>query len=109
MTGVQTCALPILHGNTISTDTGFKTRRMDAILEEIRGFFAVHQACGTHPGGIHVELTGDDVTEVLGGAEEIVEETLADRYETLVDPRLNHQQALEMAFLVAEALQEIRP
>lgn len=98
-----------MHGNTISTDTGFKTRRMDAILEEIRGFFAVHQACGTHPGGIHVELTGDDVTEVLGGAEEIVEETLADRYETLVDPRLNHQQALEMAFLVAEALQESQP
>lgn len=96
-----------MHGNTISTDTGFKTRRMDAILEEIRGFFAVHQACGTHPGGIHVELTGDDVTEVLGGAEEIVEETLGERYETLVDPRLNHQQALEMAFLVAEALQEI--
>ncbi|MBR5949996.1 MAG: 3-deoxy-7-phosphoheptulonate synthase class II [Actinomycetaceae bacterium] len=98
-----------MHGNTISTDNGFKTRRMDAILEEIRGFFAVHQACGTHPAGIHVELTGDDVTEVLGGAEEIVEETLAERYETLVDPRLNHQQSLEMAFLVAEALQEIKP
>lgn len=96
-----------MHGNTISTDTGFKTRRMDAILKEIRGFFAVHEECGTHPGGIHVELTGDDVTEVLGGAEEIVEETLADRYETLVDPRLNHQQSLEMAFLVAEALRDI--
>ena len=95
-----------MHGNTITADNGFKTRKMSAIIEEIKGFFDVHASLGTHPGGIHVELTGDDVTEVLGGAEEIVEETLAERYETLVDPRLNHQQSLEMAFLVAEALQE---
>lgn len=95
-----------MHGNTITASNGLKTRRMSDILAEIRGFFDAHRACGTYPGGIHVELTGDDVTEVLGGAEEIVEDTLAARYETLVDPRLNHQQSLEMAFLVAEALCE---
>lgn len=97
-----------MHGNTISAENGYKTRKMSAIIKEIRGFFAVHDSLGTHPGGIHVELTGDDVTEVLGGAEEISVEGLADRYETLVDPRLNHQQSLEMAFLVAEALQDIK-
>ena len=97
-----------MHGNTISAANGYKTRKMSAILKEIRGFFAVHDSLGTHPGGIHVELTGDDVTEVLGGSEEISVEGLADRYETLVDPRLNHQQSLEMAFLVAEALQDIK-
>ncbi len=97
-----------MHGNTISAENGYKTRKMSAILKEIRGFFAVHESLGTHPGGMHVELTGDDVTEVLGGSEEISVEGLADRYETLVDPRLNHQQSLEMAFLVAEALRDIQ-
>ncbi len=96
-----------MHGNTISAASGLKTRRLGSIMEEIRGFFAVHQDAGTHPGGIHVELTGDDVTEVLGGSEEIVEDTLGERYETLVDPRLNHQQSLEMAFLVAEQLSAV--
>lgn len=93
-----------MHGNTITTANGYKTRRFDTIMDEVRGFFEVHRAAGTHPGGIHVELTGDDVTECLGGGEHIDEATLARRYETLVDPRLNHQQSLEMAFEVAEML-----
>ena len=96
-----------MHGNTISAANGMKTRRLEDILAEIKGFFAVHEELGTHPGGIHVELTGDDVTEVLGGAEEVVEDTLGERYRTLVDPRLNHQQALEMAFIVAEMLRDV--
>ncbi len=96
-----------MHGNTISVSNGMKTRRLGDILTEIKGFFAVHEELGTHPGGIHVELTGDDVTEVLGGAEEVVEDTLGERYRTLVDPRLNHQQSLEMAFLVAEMLRDV--
>ena len=95
-----------MHGNTITAANGYKTRRMTAIMDEIQGFFDAHEQEGTHPGGLHIELTGDDVTEVLGGAEEIDEAALADRYETLVDPRLNHQQSLEMAFLVAEMLRE---
>ncbi|MDY5585158.1 MAG: 3-deoxy-7-phosphoheptulonate synthase class II [Arcanobacterium sp.] len=93
-----------MHGNTISASNGYKTRRMEDVLTELRGFFEVHRELGTNPGGIHIELTGDDVTEVLGGSEEIVEATLAQRYETLVDPRLNHQQSLEIAFLVSEML-----
>ncbi len=96
-----------MHGNTITAANGLKTRRLTDILAEIQGFFLVHQELGTHPGGIHVELTGDDVTEVLGGSEEILEDTLEERYETLVDPRLNHQQSLEMAFLLAEMLRDI--
>ncbi len=96
-----------MHGNTISASNGMKTRRLEDILAEIKGFFAVHGELGTHPGGIHVELTGDDVTEVLGGAEEVVEDTLGERYRTLVDPRLNHQQSLEMAFIVAEMLRDV--
>ena len=93
-----------MHGNTITADNGYKTRRFEAIMEEVRAFFEVHRALGTVPGGIHVELTGDDVTEVLGGGEHIDEAGLAERYETLVDPRLNHQQSLEMAFELAEML-----
>ncbi|MCF2706483.1 3-deoxy-7-phosphoheptulonate synthase class II [Arcanobacterium haemolyticum] len=95
-----------MHGNTITASNGLKTRRLTDILDEIKGFFAVHGELETHPSGIHIELTGDDVTEVLGGSEEIVEDTLGERYMTLVDPRLNHQQSLEMAFLVAEELQK---
>jgi 3-deoxy-7-phosphoheptulonate synthase len=94
-----------MHGNTITSDSGYKTRRLEDVLDEVRGFFEVHRALGTVPGGLHVELTGDDVTEVLGGSEEIDDAGLALRYETLVDPRLNHQQSLEMAFQVAEMLQ----
>lgn len=97
-----------MHGNTITADNGYKTRDFATIMDEIRGFFEVHAQMGTVPGGIHVELTGDDVTEVLGGGEHIDEQRLAERYETLVDPRLNHQQSLEMAFEVAELLQEAR-
>ena len=75
-------------------------------MDEVTGFFKAHREAGTVPGGIHVELTGDDVTEVLGGSEQLDEEALRDRYETLVDPRLNHQQSLEMAFQVAEYLKK---
>ncbi|WP_448072063.1 class II 3-deoxy-7-phosphoheptulonate synthase [Georgenia yuyongxinii] len=93
-----------MHGNTITSPSGFKTRELATVLDEVRGFFEVHKALGTVPGGLHVELTGDDVTEVLGGSEEVDDAALARRYETLVDPRLNHQQSLEMAFDVAEML-----
>lgn len=93
-----------MHGNTITSASGFKTRRLEDVLDEVRGFFEVHRAAGSVPGGLHVELTGDDVTEVMGGSEQIDDEGLARRYETLVDPRLNHQQSLEMAFQVAEML-----
>lgn len=94
-----------MHGNGITTPTGYKTRRFDDVVDEVRGFFDAHRQVGTHPGGIHVELTGDDVTECLGGSEMIDEATLATRYESLCDPRLNHRQSLELAFLVAEELE----
>ncbi|WP_158868006.1 class II 3-deoxy-7-phosphoheptulonate synthase [Leifsonia sp. AG29] len=93
-----------MHGNGLTTPTGYKTRRFDDVVDEVKGFFEAHRAAGTNPGGIHVELTGDDVTECLGGSEHIDEETLATRYESLCDPRLNHMQSLELAFLVAEEL-----
>ena len=93
-----------MHGNTTRSESGIKTRRFEAILDEVRGFFAVHHAAGTHPGGIHIEMTGQDVTECLGGADAVTEETLSSRYHTHCDPRLNGNQALELAFLVAEKL-----
>jgi 3-deoxy-7-phosphoheptulonate synthase len=93
-----------MHGNGITTKNGYKSRRFDDVMDEVRGFFEVHRAAGTVPGGIHVELTGDDVAECLGGSEHIDEATLEQRYESLCDPRLNHSQSLELAFLVAEAL-----
>lgn len=93
-----------MHGNTISVPSGFKTRRFDDVVDEVRGFFEVHEALGSFPGGIHVEMTGDDVAECLGGSDPIEESAFADRYETLCDPRLNHQQSLEIAFQVAEYL-----
>ena len=93
-----------MHGNGMTTPTGYKTRRFDDVVDEVRGFFAAHRDAGTHPGGIHIELTGDDVTECLGGSEMIDEATLATKYESLCDPRLNHMQSLELAFLVAEEL-----
>ena len=95
-----------MHGNGITTPTGYKTRRFDDVVDEVRGFFEAHRAVGTFAGGIHVELTGDDVTECLGGSEQIDEATLATRYESLCDPRLNHKQSLELAFLVAEELEK---
>ncbi len=93
-----------MHGNTFVSDNGRKTRRFDDVLGEIRGFFAVHRREGTWPGGVHVELTGDAVTECLGGAEDILEEHLSLRYTTTCDPRLNGRQALDLAFRVAELL-----
>lgn len=95
-----------MHGNGFTSANGYKTRRFSDVIDEVRGFFEVHRGLGTVPGGIHVELTGDDVTEVLGGAEDIDDFGLTRRYTTLVDPRLNHQQSLEMAFLVAEMLRQ---
>jgi 3-deoxy-7-phosphoheptulonate synthase len=91
-----------MHGNTFEAPSGHKTRRLDHILEEVAGFFEVHRALGTHPGGVHVEFTGDDVTECIGGGHEIVEDDLHKRYETRCDPRLNRRQALDLAFAVAE-------
>lgn len=93
-----------MHGNTISVPSGYKTRRFDDVVDEVKGFFEVHEALGSFPGGIHIEMTGDDVAECLGGSDPINEEAFADRYETLCDPRLNHRQSLEIAFLVAEYL-----
>jgi 3-deoxy-7-phosphoheptulonate synthase len=90
-----------MHGNTFEAPSGYKTRRLDHVLDEVAGFFEVHRALGTHPGGIHVEFTGDDVTECIGGGYEIVEDELHDRYETACDPRLNRRQALDLAFMVA--------
>jgi len=95
-----------MHGNTYEAPSGYKTRKFDDVMEEVRGFFEVHKTCGTHPGGVHIELTGDDVTECVGGGEEISYEDLATRYETACDPRLNHTQSLELAFLVAEMLRD---
>jgi 3-deoxy-7-phosphoheptulonate synthase len=91
-----------MHGNTFQAPSGHKTRRLDHVLDEVAGFFEVHRALGTHPGGIHVEFTGDDVTECIGGGHEIVEDDLQERYETACDPRLNRRQALDLAFMVAE-------
>ena len=93
-----------MHGNGITTKNGYKSRRFDDVMDEVRGFFEVHKAAGTFPGGIHIELTGDDVAECLGGSEQIDEATLEQRYESLCDPRLNHMQSLELSFLVAEEL-----
>ncbi len=97
-----------MHGNTIKTNNGYKTRPFERILGEVRAFFAVHRAEGTHAGGIHIEMTGQDVTECTGGAQAITEARLSDRYHTHCDPRLNAQQSLELAFLMAEALKEER-
>jgi 3-deoxy-7-phosphoheptulonate synthase len=91
-----------MHGNTFEAPSGHKTRRFDHVLDEVAGFFEVHRALGTHPGGIHVEFTADDVTECVGGGDEIVEDDLDRRYETACDPRLNRRQSLDLAFRVAE-------
>jgi 3-deoxy-7-phosphoheptulonate synthase len=93
-----------MHGNTEETATGVKTRHLDRILDEVDGFFDVHAALGTHPGGLHVELTGDDVTECMGGTADLTAADLTRRYETACDPRLNIEQSLELAFRVAERL-----
>ena len=97
-----------MHGNTITSATGFKTRPFDLVLSEVEAFFAVHRAEGTHPGGIHIEMTGSNVTECTGGARAISEDDLHSRYHTHCDPRLNADQSLELAFLVAELLKRNR-
>ena len=95
-----------MHGNTITSPAGYKTRPFDRILKEVQTFFDVHQAEGTHPGGIHVEMTGKNVTECTGGARAIRDDELQDRYHTHCDPRLNAEQAIELAFLVSELLKK---
>jgi 3-deoxy-7-phosphoheptulonate synthase len=95
-----------MHGNTFTASTGHKTRSFDAVLSEVSGFFEVHRELGTHPGGIHVEITGDDVTECVGGGAGLVAEDLHQRYESACDPRLNRSQSLDLAFLVAEMLRQ---
>lgn len=97
-----------MHGNTIKAPSGYKTRPFDRVLLEVQRFFGVHQAEGSYAGGIHLEMTGQDVTECLGGAQEISDQTLADRYHTHCDPRLNGTQALELAFLIAEGIKKER-
>ncbi|HVZ68385.1 MAG TPA: 3-deoxy-7-phosphoheptulonate synthase class II [Rhizomicrobium sp.] len=97
-----------MHGNTIKLQSGYKTRPVDRIWDEVRTFFAVHRAEGTHAGGVHFEMTGQDVTECLGGAQGLKEIDLADRYQTACDPRLNASQALELAFLMAEGIRAER-
>jgi 3-deoxy-7-phosphoheptulonate synthase len=97
-----------MHGNTIKTSNNYKTREFDEVLREVKGFFAVHKAEGTFPGGVHLEMTGQDVTECVGGAQDITETDLEARYHTHCDPRLNADQALELAFLIAESLKEAR-
>ena len=93
-----------MHGNTFTADDGRKTRHFEDVLAEVSGFFAAHRFAGTHPGGVHLELTGDDVTECLGGGAEVVTADLANRYETMCDPRLNGSQSVDLAFRVAELL-----
>ncbi|MEM7171660.1 MAG: 3-deoxy-7-phosphoheptulonate synthase class II [Pseudomonadota bacterium] len=97
-----------MHGNTIKSSSGYKTRPFDRILSEVRNFFAVHRAEGSYAGGVHFEMTGQDVTECIGGAQAISEEGLGDRYHTHCDPRLNASQSLELAFLISEALKDER-
>ena len=93
-----------MHGNTIKSSSGYKTRPFDSVLQEVREFFQIHSAEGTIPGGVHFEMTGQDVTECTGGVRAVTDESLSDRYHTACDPRLNASQSLELAFLVAEEL-----
>ncbi|MDO5735179.1 MAG: 3-deoxy-7-phosphoheptulonate synthase class II [Propionibacteriaceae bacterium] len=97
-----------MHGNTFESTNGYKTRAFADVVEELNGFFDVHDALGTWPGGVHIELTGDDVTECVGGVHQLSEEDLSSRYETVCDPRLNRNQSLELAFMVAARLREGR-
>ena len=95
-----------MHGNTIKAATGFKTRTFDSILKEVKNFFAVSQAEGSYAGGLHVEMTGQDVTECTGGARKISDADLSSRYHTHCDPRLNSDQALELAFLISDEIKK---
>ncbi|MDN6178759.1 MAG: 3-deoxy-7-phosphoheptulonate synthase, partial [Micrococcaceae bacterium] len=98
-----------MHGNTVTSENGYTPRKVDDVMDEVRGFFDVHNSLGTYAGGLHVEMTGDDVAECLGGADPIRADQFDDLYESVCDPRLNHRQSLEMAFLVAGALAERKP
>jgi 3-deoxy-7-phosphoheptulonate synthase len=97
-----------MHGNTIKAGSGYKTRPFDLILSEVESFFDIHRSEGTHAGGIHVEMTGQNVTECVGGAKAVTETDLSDRYHTHCDPRLNADQSLELAFIMAERLKRER-
>jgi len=97
-----------MHGNTIASNSGYKTRPFDRILSEVKSFFTIHAAEGSHAGGVHLEMTGQDVTECVGGARAISHEDLSDRYHTACDPRLNAEQSIDMAFLIAELLKQDR-
>ncbi len=97
-----------MHGNTIKSSTGYKTRPFESVLREVREFFSIHKAEGTVPGGVHFEMTGQDVTECTGGVRAVTDEDLSSRYHTACDPRLNASQSLELAFLVAEELSALR-
>lgn len=97
-----------MHGNTVKASNDYKTRDFEAILREIRNFFHVHQAEGSHAGGIHLEMTGEHVTECTGGAYGLSENDLSQRYLTQCDPRLNADQVLELAFLIADTLKSVR-
>lgn len=98
-----------MHGNTMKASSGYKTRDFEKVLAEVRQFFDVHRAEGSYPGGIHIEMTGQNVTECIGGSRPITEASLCDRYHTHCDPRLNADQSLEMAFMIAETLKQLRP
>jgi len=93
-----------VHGNTYKAENGYKTRSFDAVREELKAFFDVHEEMGSHPGGVHLEMTGEDVTECVGGLQEVTEQDLEKRYHTHCDPRLNGVQALQLAFLVGERM-----
>ena len=98
-----------MHGNTIKASSGYKTRKVEDVFEEVRGFFEAHDAAGTNPGGVHFEMTGSNVTECIGGGvAEVMEEDLSDRYHTVCDPRLNATQSLELAFLIADLMKKRR-
>ena len=97
-----------MHGNTIKASNGYKTRPFDMILKEVDAFFDIHRSEGTYAGGVHFEMTGQDVTECTGGAQAITEENLSDRYHTFCDPRLNANQSLELSFQIAERLKRHR-
>jgi 3-deoxy-7-phosphoheptulonate synthase len=97
-----------MHGNTLTANNGYKTRPFDRILSEVRSFIEVAQAEGVHPGGVHLEMTGQNVTECTGGARAISDEDLNDRYHTVCDPRLNAEQSLDLAFLLADLLKSER-
>ena len=97
-----------MHGNTVKSSSGYKTRAFDDILRELRQFFSVHQAEGSYAGGIHLEMTGEHVTECTGGAYKISDDDLGKRYRTQCDPRLNADQVLELAYLIADNLKEVK-